>query len=264
MEPSRLRTIWRGGGCALNCWLTSPSSVQAELLASLGFDSLTIDLQHGDLDYRDAIGILTALTASGATALARVPSNEPATIGRLLDAGVFGVICPMVNSRTDAEAFVAACRYPPAGSRSWGPFRAALHARTDAPDYFAGANDSIAAIALIETAEGLANLDSILEVPGLDGVYLGASDLAVSHGEPPALDYLGAESAARHDILLEAARRQGVKVCLHAQTDDDIRFCIEAGADLVTVATDAVALRREASRQLGEARRLAARPTPTD
>ena len=262
MQPIRLRAIWREGGCALNCWLTSPSSVQAELLASLGFDSLTLDLQHGDIDYRDAVGILTALTASGATALARVPSNDPATIGRLLDAGVLGVICPMVNSRADAESFVAACRYPPAGNRSWGPFRAALQARTDTTDYFAEANDSIVAIALIETREGLDNLDSILEAPGLDGVYLGASDLAVSHGGRPALDYFGAEAATRHGILLEAALRTGVKVCLHAQTDEDIRFCIEAGADLVTVATDAVALHREASRQLSEARQFVATPAP--
>jgi 4-hydroxy-2-oxoheptanedioate aldolase len=231
------------------------------MLASLGFDSFVLDLQHGDIDYREAVGILTALAPSGATPLVRVASNDPATIGRLLDAGVFGVICPMVNSRGDAEAFVAACRYPPTGNRSWGPFRAALQASTDAPhNYFAEANDSIAAIALIETADGLANLEAILEVPGLDGVYLGASDLAVSHGGQPALDYFGAEAAARHDVLFEAARRKAVKVCLHAQTDEDIRFCIEAGADLVTVSTDAAALHREAARQLSEARRLAERP----
>jgi 4-hydroxy-2-oxoheptanedioate aldolase len=261
MEPTRLKTIWREGGCALNCWLTAPSSVQAELLASLGFDSFVLDLQHGDIDYREAIGILTAVAQSGATALVRVPSNDPATIGRLLDAGAFGVICPMVNSRDDAESFVGACRYPPAGYRSWGPFRATLQARTDFEGYFAEANDSIVAIALIETAEGLANLDSILETPGLDGAYLGASDLAVAHGGQPGIDYFSADAAARHHTLLEAARRKGVKVCLHAQTDEDIRFCIEAGADLVTVATDALALHREAGRQLSEARRLAASST---
>ena len=95
----------------------------------------------------------------------------------------------MVNSRDDAESFVGACRYPPAGYRSWGPFRATLQARTDFEGYFAEANDSIVAIALIETVEGLANLDSILETPGLDGVYLGASDLAVAHGGQPGIDY---------------------------------------------------------------------------
>jgi 4-hydroxy-2-oxoheptanedioate aldolase len=258
MEPTRLKTIWREGGCALNCWLTAPSSVQAELLASLGFDSFVLDLQHGDIDYREAVAILTAVAPSGATALVRVPSNDPATIGRLLDAGAFGVICPMVNSRDDAESFVGACRYPPAGYRSWGPFRATLQARTDLRGYFAEANDSVVAIALIETAEGLANLDSILETPGLDGAYLGASDLAVAHGGQPGIDYFSAEAAARHDTLLEAARRKGVKVCLHAHTDEDIRFCIEAGADLVTVATDALTLHREAGRQLSEARRLSA------
>jgi 4-hydroxy-2-oxoheptanedioate aldolase len=115
---------------------------------------------------------------------------------------------------------------------------------------------------LVETVEGLANLDSILETPGLDGVYLGASDLAVSHGGPPGIDYFSADAAAHHDTFLEAARRSSVKVCLHAQTDDDLRLCLEADADFVTVATDAVALQREAARQLSEARRLAARPAP--
>jgi 4-hydroxy-2-oxoheptanedioate aldolase len=256
MEPTRLRTIWREGGCALNCWLTSPSSVQAELLASLGFDSFVLDLQHGDIDYRESVGILTALTPSGATALVRLPGNDPALIMRMLDAGVFGAICPMVNSRADAEAFVGACRYPPAGYRSCGPIRATLQMRTDLRGYFAYANDAVVTIALIETAEGLANLDSILETPGLDGVYLGASDLAISHGGPPGIDYFSADAAARLETFLEAAKRTTVKVCLHAQTDEDLRLCMDAGADLVTVATDAIALQREAARQLSEARRL--------
>jgi len=262
MEPTRLKTIWREGGCALNCFLTGPSSVQAELLATLGFDSFVLDLQHGDIDFREAVGILTAIAPSGATPLVRLASNDPATIGRLLDAGAFGVICPMVNSRADAEAFVGACRYPPAGYRSCGPFRAPLQAHTDLPGYFAAANDIIVAIALIETAEGLKNLDAILETSGLDGVYLGASDLAIAHGGPPGIDYISADAAARHNIFLAAARRSGLKVCLHAQTDDDLRFCIEAGADLVTVATDALALQREAARQLTEARRLTAQLPP--
>ena len=108
------------------------------MLASLGFDSFVLDLQHGDIDYREAVGILTAVAPSGATALVRLPWNDPATIMRMLDAGAFGVICPMVNSRADAESFVGACRYPPTGYRSCGPIRATLQAHTDLRGYLRG------------------------------------------------------------------------------------------------------------------------------
>lgn len=256
MESTRTRRIWDEGGRVLNCWLTGPSAVQAEQLAALGYDSFVLDLQHGDVDYREAVGIFTAIAASGATPIARVGWNEPGSIMRLLDAGAFGIVCPMVSSRADAEAFVGACRYPPLGYRSCGPVRATLHARTDLDGYFAGANAQVLTIALIETAEALANLDEILSTPGLDAIYLGPSDLAIAHGGTPAIDYFGAEAAARHETVLEAARRHGVKIGLHAVTDDDLRFCIEARADLVTVTTDSVALLREATRQIGDARAL--------
>jgi 4-hydroxy-2-oxoheptanedioate aldolase len=256
MEPTRIRRIWSEGGRVLNCWLTGPSAVQAEQLAALGFDSLLLDVQHGDVDYREAVGVFTAIRASGATPLARVPWNDPGTIMRLLDAGAFGILCPMIQSRADAEAFVGACRYPPVGYRSCGPVRAQLHAGTDLGGYFDAANDVIVTIALIETARALDNLDEVLATPGLDAVYLGPSDLAISHGGPPAIDYFGTAAAARHECFLEAVRRHRVRFGLHAVTDEDLRYCIESGADLVTVTTDAVALLREASRQLSEARAL--------
>jgi 4-hydroxy-2-oxoheptanedioate aldolase len=256
MKPTRVREVWASGSCALNCWLTSPSAVQAELLATLDFDSFVLDLQHGDIDYRDAVGIFQALRASGATPMARVAWNEPGTIGRLLDAGAFGIICPMVSSRADAEAFVGACRYPPHGYRSCGPVRANLHSETDVIGYFTAAETELITFALIETAQALENLDEIMTTPGLDGIYIGASDLAIAHGAGPSIDYSAPEAARRHETILAAARRHGRRVGLHAMTDADLSICVEAGADLVTTTTDRVALLREAERQLREAQRL--------
>lgn len=256
MGPTRVREIWSAGGRVLNCWLTGPSSVQAEQLAALGYDSFVVDMQHGDVDYREALGIFTAIRASGATPMARVEWNDPGAIMRLLDAGAFGIVCPMVSTRADAEAFVGACRYPPSGYRSCGPVRAALHMDTDVGGYFGAANSEVVAIALIETVEALANLDEILSTPGLDAIYLGPSDLAIAHGGVPAIDYFGVEPAARHETVLEAARRHGVRIGLHSITDDDIRYCVGAGADLITVTMDSVALLREATRQLEVVREL--------
>jgi 4-hydroxy-2-oxoheptanedioate aldolase len=256
MKATRVREVWESGGCALNCWLTGPGAVQAELLATLGFDSFVLDLQHGDIDYRDAVGIFQAIRAGGATPMVRVAANDAAAIGRLLDAGAFGVICPMISSRAEAEAFVGACHYPPRGRRSFGPVRANVHASTDPAGYFAAAASQLIAIALIETAEALRNLDEILTTPGLDAVYIGASDLAIAHGGAPGIDYFSPDAARRQQTVLEAARRHDVRIALHAVTDADLAYCIEAGADLVTVTTDSVALLREADRQLSEARRL--------
>ena len=117
------------------------------------------------------------------TPLVRVPWNEPGIVGKVLDGGAMGVICPMVNTRAEAEAFVAACRYPPAGQRSNGPIRAAMYG--EAGIYQKTANDEILVIPMIETQEALDNLEAILDVPGIDMIYIGPSDLGFSLGLPP-------------------------------------------------------------------------------
>src|SRR5688572_698577 len=119
MRPNPLREIWRNGGCALNGWLHLPDSMATEAMAQCGWDSLTIDLQHGTVDYQAALRMLQAISTTAAVPMARAPWNEPGIIMKLLDAGAYGIICPMVNSRADCEAFVGACRYPPLGYRSF-------------------------------------------------------------------------------------------------------------------------------------------------
>src|ERR1700722_491824 len=179
MRESALQSLMSKDLPALNGWLCLPASFSAEIMAGQGWDSLTIDLQHGLIDYQVAVGMLQAISSGRATPLVRVPWLDPAIIMKVLDAGAYGVICPLINSASEARQFVAACHYPPGGTRSCGPIRASIYA---GPDYVANANRTIITMAMIETRAGLDNLDSILSVEGLDAIYVGPADLSIALG----------------------------------------------------------------------------------
>ena len=181
MRENKALSAWRNDEQTIGCWLSLANAYSAEVISKLGFDWVCIDMQHGLIDYTDVRDMLPAISNSDATPIVRVPWNEPYEIMKVLDAGAYGVIVPMVNNREEAELAVRACRYPPLGNRSFGPIRAALYAGRG---YAVEANDQIACIAMIETAEGIANADEIMSTPGLNGVYIGPADLALSMGLP--------------------------------------------------------------------------------
>ncbi|ATN37046.1 2,4-dihydroxyhept-2-ene-1,7-dioic acid aldolase (plasmid) [Rhizobium sp. ACO-34A] len=185
MRKSKVKEIWANGGEVVTGWLGIPSSISAELMAQQGWDAVTIDLQHGATDYVDAVPMLQAISTTDATPFVRVPWNDPAIIGKVLDAGAYGVICPMVNTAEEADAFVKACRYFPKGGRSVGPLRASLYAGSD---YFQHANDTVVTMAMIESEQAVKNLEEILKTPNLDAIFVGPSDLAVTMGEAPGFD----------------------------------------------------------------------------
>ncbi len=185
MRENKVRTIWQNGGAVLNGWLHIPSSWSAEVMAHTGWDSLLLDMQHGLMDYQTALTMLQAISTTEVTPLVRVPWNEPGIIGRMLDAGAQGIICPMVNTRADAEALVGACRYAPQGYRSMGPTRASVYAGSD---YTTQANSSVIVMAMIETRQALDNVDAIASTPGLDGLYIGPGDLGQSLTGQPQVD----------------------------------------------------------------------------
>ena len=147
MRANTLSEIWARGDAVVNGWLAIPSAFSAEVMAHQGFDSLTIDMQHGVVDYQVAVTMLQAVSTTGVVPLARVPWNDPARIMKILDAGAYGVICPMINTRQEAEALVAACKYYPGGYRSWGPVRASIYAGTDYTP--ARANDTLLVMPMI-------------------------------------------------------------------------------------------------------------------
>ena len=169
----------------INTWLSLSNSFTAEAFGKMGWDSVTIDLQHGQNDYSSAIGMLQALSNGNSVPMTRVPWSEPGIIMKMLDLGVLGIIAPMINTKEDCEKFVSYCYYPPIGQRSFGPMRAQV---VYGSDYYQHANENIVSLAMIETKEAVDNLDDILSVPHLTGIYIGPADMSSSYGLPPKFD----------------------------------------------------------------------------
>ncbi len=235
MRENTLRTLWARGESALNGWVTIPNPWVAEVMAQQGWDSVTIDAQHGLMHYDVALGMLQAISTTPAIPLARVPWNEPGILMKMLDAGAYGIICPMINTRAEAEAFVGACRYPPLGYRSYGPLRAAIYA---GPDYVERANDTVLTLAMIETAEAVRNADDICATPGLDGIYIGPSDLSISLGGRPGTPVSEPFLAEPIAAVLAAAKRRGVVAGIHTGSTQEAQRMIELGFRFVTVQSD--------------------------
>lgn len=178
-------------------WLHSASSLSGEMIARVGWDCLVADMQHSMTGFDEMVALLQVITNLGEVVLVRPPALDPALIGRLLDAGASGIICPMVSSVAEAQILISACRYPPRGSRSIGPVRARL---LFGDDYVAKASNQVLAFAMIETPGGLDALDDIAHVPGLDGLFAGPSDIASSLGRAPRMD-------TDDDVVLAALSR---------------------------------------------------------
>ncbi|MDJ0610769.1 MAG: aldolase/citrate lyase family protein [Kiloniellales bacterium] len=235
MRPNRVREIWARGGAVINGWLAIPSSLSAETMAHQGWDSLTVDQQHGMVDFPNALAMLQAVSTTETVPMTRVPWLDPGYIMKMLDAGAYGVICPMINNREQAETLVGACRYAPAGFRSVGPVRGLMYG---GPDYLAEANDTVLAIAMIETQEALENLDAIMTVPGLDGIYIGPSDLGLSLGRVAKPDQTDPEVVAAIEAILAAAKRHGVTPGIHCGSPAYAKKMIDLGFQLVTIMSD--------------------------
>ncbi len=250
MRDNALRAIWAQQGVALGGWLTVPSSVSAEIMAHAGFDWVCVDMQHGLIDYAQMVHMLQGISSGRAVPLVRVPRNEPGIIGKSLDAGAWGIIVPMVNSREDAEAAVAACRYAPLGIRSYGPLRANY---LTGFDYFDGANRQVACIVMVETREAVANVEEIVSVPGVDAVYVGPADLSVTLGLPPAPDQAEPIFTDALERVVDACRRHDVVPGIAGNADTAVKR-LDQGFRLVEVASDAGLLGVGAGKALERAR----------
>lgn len=255
MQKNNLKELLAAGKPILNGWCSIGNPLTAEIMASQGYDSVTIDIQHGALDYRDALVMLQTMKASNVTPMVRVPWRDPGYIMKSLDAGAMGVICPMVNSSTEAEEFVSYLRYPPDGQRSFGPTRAAIAM----PGYGVNANDEVLALAMIETAEGMANLDKIVATPGLDGIYVGPADLALGtqNGQlPPGFDRQEPEMIDMIKQIAATCKKNGIAACLHCGTPEYAAQAISWGFNLTTVGGDSRLLAGAASMSVAAWRKL--------
>ena len=236
MRKNNIKQMMKDGKPVINGWLQIPNSFTAELLANQGWDSLTLDMQHGLIDYSNSISILQAISTTNTTPMARVNWNEPGQIMKILDAGAYGIICPMVSNRKETENFVQACLYPPRGYRSYGPIRGLVYGGSD---YSEKANDEILKLAMIETKESLNNLDEIMSTPGLDGIYIGPADLSLAIGQRPSFDK--PEGDPVYDVImkvLEHAKKNNIIAGIQNGQPEYADKMIKKGFQLVTIGSD--------------------------
>jgi 4-hydroxy-2-oxoheptanedioate aldolase len=244
MRANRIRELWADGKPALNCWITLPGTLAAEMLAHQGWDSLTVDLQHGQSDFASMCAMFAAISTTNTVPLMRVAWNMPGDVMRALDAGAYGVICPNIDSAEECRRFVGACRYPPHGYRSFGPKRGLLYGGSD---YVLHANDTVLAIVQIETLNGLEQVDEIAKVEGLDMLYVGPSDLGLALGREARQNQTDPVVMDAVDRILEAAKCAGLKAGMHCSGADYARAMIAKGFDFVTVISDENLLARGAA-----------------
>ena len=219
----------------LNGWLSIPNSFTAEAMSKMGWDSLTVDLQHGQNDYSNSLSMIQAISNSNIFPMARVPWNEPGIIMKLLDLGFLGIICPMINTRADCEKFISHCYYPPVGQRSFGPMRSLLNYGTE---YYQKANKSIISMAMIETEEAMNNLDDILSVKNLSGVYIGPADMSSSYGLEPKFDVEEDPIFSNIKTVIQKTKKYNKFAGIHNGTVKYAKKMINLGFEFITVSSD--------------------------
>jgi 4-hydroxy-2-oxoheptanedioate aldolase len=245
MRENGLTVALNSGRPAVMGWLSSGSPYLAEVVSHAGYDSVVVDLQHSMFGIDTAITLLQTISTGPATPGVRCPDLNAATIGKLLDAGAYVVICPSIDTPEQARQLVRMCRYPPAGVRSFGPSRGLLYG---GPDYFEHADETIEVWAMIESSEGLSNVAAIAATPGINGLYIGPNDLALALGGQP-----GAPSQVFDDAvktILGAAHEAGIRAGIFAQAPDFAASMIELGFDLVTPGSDVTQIKDVARERL--------------
>ncbi len=251
MRPNKLRRMHRDKQPMVNAWLSIPSAYASEVACHTGVDAATVDCQHGMVGFADAIAMFQAIATTDAVPMVRPSANDPAQIMRFLDAGAYGVICPMISTAAQAAQLVSACRYPPAGSRSFGPARGALYG---GPDYFDRANEEILVLAMIETREALANLDAILATPGLDGIYVGPNDLAIELGHVPKAEHDHPDVTGAVERIAAEVIARGLLAGIFCSDGKAAQMRLRQGFHLVTPGNDAAVFRAAYSANVRQAR----------
>lgn len=251
MRENKALNAWREDKQTIGCWLSLANTYSAEAISKLGFDWVCVDLQHGMIDYPDLANMLPAISTSDATPIVRVPWNEPYEIMKVLDAGAYGVIVPMVNNREEALQAVSACRYPPEGSRSFGPIRGALYGGRG---YAQEANDQIACIAMIETQEGIEKVEEIASTPGLNGIYIGPADLALAMGLPVSGDQPQEEHLEMVKHIQAITKQNGLAIGIHTSSLEYAQKYLELGFNFVTLGSESGHMMKNAAKELAAAR----------
>lgn len=246
-----LREKLSNGEHIVNTWLAIPNSWTAELIATVGYDTVTIDVQHGLMDYQVMLSMLQAISTTEATPIVRATWNEPGILMKILDAGAWGIIAPMISTKEDAEQFVGACRYPPLGYRSYGPMRASV---TAGQDYYKHSNDQVLTIAMIETKEAVENIDDILSVEGLDGIYIGTIDLSYSLGIESLGELHHPDLKRSIDKIMGSVKKHEKFAGMHTRTIEEIDVLKVWGIQIITPMNDSRLLQSTSQTVLDQTR----------
>ena len=249
MRPNKIKQLWSEGKPVTLGWLSFSNPFGAEVMARMGFDALCIDLQHGITELPGLLPMLQAVSQTDTSPVVRVPWNDAAIIMKALDLGAMSIIVPMVSTAEEAARAVAACRYPPVGMRSMGPIRAVQYAGAD---YVANANHEVLVIAMVETKEGIDNLEAICATPGLDAIYIGPSDLSFALGLPPKMDNTDPLHMATCDKIRDTAHKYGKKACMHTVSAAFAASSLKRGFDLVMLTSDVNCMVAGAKKQLDD------------
>ncbi|HKK75402.1 MAG TPA: aldolase/citrate lyase family protein [Saprospiraceae bacterium] len=244
-----LKQQWKAGQTLYNFFLTQPSAWNAEQYAAMGYPSLTLDMQHGLIEDNHLLALLQAIRAGGSTPVVRLKWNRPELIMKALDYDVRILVCPMISSVAEVEAFVQAAKYPPQGNRSYGPARAGLRG---GPNYFDQANDQILTFAMIETPGALEQLEAIAATPGLDGLYIGPFDLTASLGFPQRANFQDDNLIAIIERVLAVAQKEALYTGIFTIDPKDAKEMASRGFDLVTFGTDGLLFQQMAQAWLSK------------
>ncbi len=251
---ANLSSRLRAGEKLFMSWCGMNDAAAAEASARENFDAALIDMQHGMVDFMTAVHSIALVGLAGKPTLVRVPVGDFATASRMLDAGAAGIVAPMINSAADAKKFASFAKFPPIGERSWGPQRAGALAGVDGVAYLKQANDIHVAIAMIETREALAALDSILDTPGIDGVFVGPSDLSIALTNGATVDAQHPEVEKALDHIAARCKAKGKTAGLFCMTGARAKEMAARGFNLCSVSTDGVMMRLGARMELKAAR----------
>jgi 4-hydroxy-2-oxoheptanedioate aldolase len=244
----------KAGKGVLGAWIGVNDPAVADALAREAFDTVVLDMQHGGFDFVGATRAIAAVALAGKPTIVRVPVGDFASASRLADAGASAIIAPMINSASDARSFADFMKFPPLGQRSWGPRAALSLSGLIGPAYLHSANAVTLAIAMIETRAALEALDDILGTPGIDGVFVGPSDLSITLNNGAVVDPHGAEVEAALAKVVERAKAHGKFAGLFCIDGPRAKTSLARGFSLCSVSTDLLMLRTAARLEIAAAR----------
>jgi 4-hydroxy-2-oxoheptanedioate aldolase len=248
MKRNPVKAALKAGKPQVGTWLSLADMYASRVLARVGFPWLTVDMEHSPIDIRQAAGVFGAIAEGGCVPLARVPRGTHENIKRVLDAGAWGIVVPMVNTVEEAKLAIAAAKYPPVGNRSIGGGLHALNYDATAGDYFNKANDEILVVLQTESPLGVENAEAIYSLPGVDAIFVGPNDLTFQMRSAAGVDPTPDELEAMLQRILAIGKKVGTPVGLHVLTVEDVQKRIGQGWQFIAIGSELRFMTSEAQR----------------